>query len=371
MYAQWLAKRIRQSQAVSIPDQIRTVYGDNAARIVAVLMLVITIPASYQLSLALITQTFTGWSLGLCLLLSSGLAFMYVIKGGLRSDAYANIVQATIMFAGYGACIAACVVVLGTPFELLSDTPAPLRSIPGQLGWTPIIVWFVIALQTFIDPNFHVRTAAAADAGIARRGIVVSVALWIVFDVLQLLVGLYALSYLGLSHGAQSGIYLGLEILPSVWRGLFLAGIIAAVMSALDGYALVSGTIIGHDLRMIRTGEPSVFAVRMGVFIALVIGGAIAYLMPSVIDLIYNAASIAVPAVLAPLLLSFSRYASYVRSRIVLLVSLPAVASIGTMMLRGSGQVVHVLAEPMLIGILVSCFILLIVLRSHVRNSTA
>jgi hypothetical protein len=75
--------------------------------------------------------------------------------------------------------------------------------------------------------------------------------------------------------------------------------------------------------------------------------------------------------VLAPLLLSFSRYASYVRSRIVLLVSLPAVASIGTMMLRGSGQVVHVLAEPMLIGILVSCFILLIVLRSHVRNSTA
>jgi hypothetical protein len=109
----------------------------------------------------------------------------------------------------------------------------------------------------------------------------------------------------------------------------------------------------------------------MGVFIALVIGGAIAYLMPSVIDLIYNAASIAVPAVLAPLLLSFSRYASYVRSRIVVLLSLPAVASIATMMLRGSGLVEHMLAEPMLIGILVSGFILLMLLRSHVRNSTA
>lgn len=371
MYAQWLAKRIRQSQAVSIPDQIRTVYGDRAARIVAVLMLVITIPASYQLSLALITQTFTGWSLGLCLLLSSGLAFMYVIKGGLRSDAYANIVQATIMFAGYGACIASCVLFLGSPFTLLTETPAPLRSIPGPLGWTPIMVWFVIALQTFIDPNFHVRTAAAADAGIARRGIVVSVALWIVFDVLQLLVGLYALSHLGTSHGAQAGIHLGLEILPTLWRGLFLAGIIAAVMSALDGYALVSGTIIGHDLRIARKGEPSLFAVRMGVFITLVIGGAIAYLMPSVIDLIYNAASITVPAVLAPLLLSFSRYASYVRSRIVVLVTLPALASIGTMMLRGTGMVDYVLAEPMLIGILVSCFILLLLLRSHVRNSAA
>jgi hypothetical protein len=55
----------------------------------------------------------------------------------------------------------------------------------------------------------------------------------------------------------------------------------------------------------------------------------------------------------------------------VLLVSLPAVVSVGTMILRGSGQVEHVLAEPMLIGILVSCFILLIVLRSHARNSTA
>jgi hypothetical protein len=109
----------------------------------------------------------------------------------------------------------------------------------------------------------------------------------------------------------------------------------------------------------------------MGVFITLVIGGAIAYLMPSVIDLIYNAASITVPAVLAPLLLSFSRHASYVRSRIVVLVTLPALASIGTMMLRGTGMVDYVLAEPMLIGILVSCFILLLLLRSHVRNSAA
>lgn len=368
-YARWLATRIRQSQAISIPDQIRRVYGVRASRIVAILMLVITIPASYQLSLALVAQTFTGWSLGMCLIVSSCVAYGYVAKGGLRSDAYANIVQAIVMFAGYGACVVACFIMIGSPVELTNMIPEQARSIPGPLGWTPIIVWCVIALQTFIDPNFHVRTAAAVDAGIAQRGIVISAALWIVFDVLQLLVGLYALSHVGTSHGAQSGIYLGLQVLPSVWRGLFLAGIIAAIMSALDGYALVSGTIIGHDLSPKQQDETSVRSVRIGVAIALVSGGMVAYLIPSVIDLIYNAASITVPAVLAPLLLSYTRYAQHVRTRIVALVCLPAIASSTTMVLREVGWLQNVLAEPMLIGILVSSTILLILLRVNVRNS--
>jgi hypothetical protein len=91
----------------------------------------------------------------------------------------------------------------------------------------------VIALQTFIDPNFHVRTAAAADADTARRGVYLSVAAWIVFDILQLVVGLYALAALGSSHGAQSAIHVALQVLPDIWRGIYVAGIVAAVMGVV------------------------------------------------------------------------------------------------------------------------------------------
>ena len=370
-YAQWLAKRIRQSEAVSIPDQFRIVYGDRAARFVACLMLIITIPASYQLSLALITQSFTGWSLEASLLATSVFAFVYVAKGGLRSDAYANIVQSIVMFAGYIACLVACVTVVGSPSWLIAQTPRELLDLPGPLGWTPIVVWFVIALQTFIDPNFHVRTAAARDAGIARRGIAYSVGAWIIFDTLQLFVGLYALHVMGKGHGAQSALHLGMHVLPDVWRGVFVAGIVAAVMSALDGYALVSGTIIGHDLRSGGEADSAPTRLRIGVVIALVIGGIVAYLLPSVIGILYRAASITVPAVLAPLLLSYTPYASRIRSHVIMLLIVPALASIAVMIAQETGIVSHPLAEPMLIGIVVSLCVLILSLRTHDRHPTA
>ncbi len=372
IYALWLSKRIRQSQAISIPDQFRVVYGSRAATVAGILMLVITIPASYQLSLAIITQSFTGWSLGISLFVSSAFAFVYVIKGGLRSDAYANLVQAVLMYVGYTALVVYCLLHLGSLSWLVTSTPSQLLTLPGPLGWTPIVVWCVIAMQTFIDPNFHVRTAAASSVVTARRGIMISVAAWIVFDVLQLLVGLYALSSVayGTASGAQAAVSLALNVLPDVWRGMFVAGLIAAIMSALDGYALVSGTLLGHDLLPVRNGDEPIARVRLGVAVSLVVGGLVAFALPSVIDLLYRAASITVPAVLAPLLVSYTRHAPRIQRGIVSLIIFPAVASLSVMLLPVLGCVLHSLVEPMLVGILVSVLILAILIRSH-DNATS
>lgn len=371
IYALWLSNRIRQSKAVSIPDQFRVVYGSRAAMVAGILMLVITIPASYQLSLALVTQSFTGWPLGLSLVVSSAFAFVYIVKGGLRSDAYANLVQVALMYAGYAALVVFCVLHLGSYSWLLRSTPQQLLTLPGPLGWTPIVVWCVIALQTFVDPNFHVRTAAASTATTARRGIYISVAAWILFDVLQLMVGLYALaaSAPGVTLGAQATLTLAMSILPDVWRGVFVAGLIAAIMSALDGYALVSGTLLGHDLLPARNGDRPVARVRLGVAVSLVVGGLVAFALPSVIDLLYRAASITVPAVLAPLLVSYTGHASRIQQGIVPLIILPALASFCVMLLVTLGCVLHPLVEPMLVGILVSLFILAILVRSHDNTS--
>ena len=370
LYARWLTKRIRRSEAVSIPDQFRIVYGNRAAAVVAVMMLVITIPASYQLSLALITQTFTGWTLGISLIVTSAFSFLYIVKGGLRSDAYANIVQVALMYVGYVACVIVCVTTLGSFNWLLAQTPQSMLDLPGPLGWMPIVVWIVIALQTFIDPNFHVRAAAAADVDTARRGMYLSVAAWIVFDILQFIVGLYALAATGTSHGAQSVLHTAIQIMPDVWRGIYIAGVLAAVMSTLDGYALVSGTTLGHDLFPGDHQGRQTVRLRIGVAASLCIGGVVAYVLPSVIDLLYRAASITVPAVLLPLLCSYSNLAGRVKAFIVYLILVPAAASLCIMILQGMGLLLPVVAEPMLVGILVSVVMLLIIIvRSNVKST--
>lgn len=360
-YALWLAKRIRNSQAVSIPDQLGLAYGPRARTVAGVVMLIITIPASYQLMLGVIVQSITGWSLLLSIIVGSVVSVVYVAKGGLRSDVYANVVQFIIMYAGFIALVAGCMSVYGSPVTLFSALPAPAVSIPGVLGWTPVIGWFLVALQTFIDPNFHIRAAAAKDISTARRGIVVSVGMWMVFDALQLIAGLYAVTHI---HGiAPTDTYVALAqaVLPSMWKGLFVAGIIAAVMSTLDGYALVSATTIGHDLiDPWRGTTPRVSSLRIGLIVTSVLGVVAAWFVPSIIDLLYNAASIVVPALLLPLFMSFSGRAQRLSHAIVPIIVIPALVSMVAFAFD--------LGEPMLLGLGTS--ILIIAISSLLRAPT-
>lgn len=347
IYAAWLAKRIRQSKAVSIPDQLGSVYGPRARTVSAVVMLIITIPASYQLMLGIILQSITGLSLLLSIIIGTIVSVIYVAKGGLRSDVYANVVQLVVMYAGFVALIIFCMIGYGSPLNLLSSLPPEHTSLPGSLGWMPVIVWFIVALQTFIDPNFHVRAAAAKDVSTARTGIFFSVALWMVFDVMQLLAGLYAVAHLHNVAPTDTYMVLAQTVLPTIWKGLFVAGVIAAVMSTLDGYALVSATTIGHDLIDVwRRQEPRVSSLRIGLGITACLGVLAAWFIPSIIDLIYQAASIVVPSLLLPLLLSFTRHARRFALAIVPIIVITALASLLSLLTA--------MGEPMIIGLCVS-----------------
>jgi SSS family solute:Na+ symporter len=356
-YARWLANRIRRSEAVSIPDQIGAAYGPVARTVAAVIMLVITIPASYQLMLGVILQSVTGWPLLPSIIVGTVVSLLYVVRGGLRSDVAANVVQLVLMYAGMAALVVASMVTFGWPTELLPRIPPSHGSLPGPLGWTPILVWSIVALQTFVDPNFHVRAAAARTTTTARRGIMISVGMWMVFDALQLMAGLYALVHVQTAEPAQAYLALAQAVLPVVWKGLFLAGIVAAVMSTLDGYALVSATTIGHDLIDARSGRtPSVRSLRIGLGLTALAGTLAAWWVPSIIDLVYHAASMVVPALLLPLLRSFGAIRVRERRAIVLLMVLPAISS--------AASLISGLGEPMIVGLGVSlCLFLFLGLR--------
>lgn len=362
IYAYWLSHRIRDSKAVSIPDQLGMVHGPRARTLSAVIMLVITIPAAYQLMLGVVIHAITGVSLGYCIVIGTVIALAYVVKGGLRSDVYANAVQVVLMFAGFTALAVGCWFTIGPIGDVISSLPAESATLPGSIGWMGIVVWWIVALQSFIDPNFHVRVAAANTASTARRGILISVALWMVFDVLQLGVGLYVIN-VGW-NGAQTDSLLALAniALPPLWKGLFVSGIIAAVMSTLDGYALVSATTVGHDmidaLSNRKSGKSSL---RIGIVVVGLVGALAAFLLPSVVDIIYNAASVAVPALLLPLILSFTALANRFTHAILPIIVIPALASLASF-ITDTG-------EPMLIGL--ACSVLLHLTLPTLRGKRA
>ncbi|MBI2793468.1 MAG: hypothetical protein HYX66_02315 [Ignavibacteria bacterium] len=372
IYAFLLSKRLRKNEAVSIPHLISRSFGTGPGYAAAIAMLFISIPAPFMLSIGLLFHSIAGVSVPVGVIIGSFASLFIVAKGGLASDVRANVAQLIIMFAGFGALAVWCIIRLGSIGEMWQHVPTLQQSIPGPLDWQVIAVWFLIALQTFVDPNFHVRSAAASTPSAARSGLMISVAAWMMFDGIQLLIGLYAVSYVPTANSAETFLNIANNILPMAWKGLFVAGVFAAIMSTLDGYALVSATTIGHDIiDSVRQKGHSRRSLLIGLGTTGIIGVVAAIAIPSIVDLIYKAASITVPALLLPIYVAIRK--PHVAKQVsgfgliaTLWIVVPSCVALLTFFanaLWGFG------IEPMITGLIASLIIFFIIRGSHATDT--
>src|SRR5215831_17937084 len=78
LFAFILAKRIRASNLISIPDKLESAYGRKTALLGAGLTFVLMTPAPYILMLSLFLQMLFGWSLALSLVVTAVVAMSYL-----------------------------------------------------------------------------------------------------------------------------------------------------------------------------------------------------------------------------------------------------------------------------------------------------
>lgn len=372
IYAFLLSKRLRKNEAVSIPHLISRAFGVGPGYAAAIAMLFISIPAPFMLSIGLLLHNISGMPVPAGVIAGSFVSLIIVAKGGLASDVRANVAQLIIMFAGFGALAVWCIIRLGSIGEMWQHVPTLQQGIPGPLDWQVIAVWFLIALQTFVDPNFHVRSAAATTPAVARKGLMISVAAWMIFDGIQLLIGLYAISYAQASNSAETFLNIANNVLPMAWKGLFVAGIFAAIMSTLDGYALVSATTIGHDIiDSIRRKGHSRRSLLIGLAATGVIGVMAALAIPSIVDLIYKAASITVPALLLPIYVAVrkpnvAKQVSRFGTLALLWIVVPSCVALSTFFVNALWSFG---IEPMITGLTTSLIIFFIIRGSRATDS--
>ena len=168
-----------------------------------------------------------------------------------------------------------------------------------------IFVWYVIALSTLVDPGFFQRAFAARDPEVARRGVLWSIAFWIVFDFMTTTTGLYARALLPqLKDPVFAFPELARITLPPVALGLFYLGMIATVMSTIDSYAFIAATTLGRDvlwrLRGEREGDSQPVLSRIGLWSATAFAAGLAIARPSVISLWHDVGSVVTPTLLLP-----------------------------------------------------------------------
>ena len=309
LYAVFISKRLRKFNVLTLPEQIGNHYGNKASKAASILVLVITIPASYILMLGILLEMLTGWNLWVSILIGGASSVAFLFTGGFKADVLTNTVQFVLMYIGFGVLLYFSVLFYGSPIDMLALLPDKHLQVSGGYSWQFILAWFIISLQTFIDPSFHQRCSAAKTPLVAHNGILVSILLWVIFDTLTITTGLYARVFIPLNDPLIAYPALSEAILPSIWKGVVFVALLAIVMSTLDSYSFISAATIGNDLlpTFLKKKKYTIKSLtNFGLIITTVLGIAMAAILPSVVQLIYKAASIAVPGLLIPLLLTYT-----------------------------------------------------------------
>jgi len=308
LFAFFLADRVHRAGYTTIPDKLEAAYGRPTALLGGVLTFLLMTPAPYILMLGILVQLVTGWGLLVSLCIGTVASMAYLLTGGFKADVATDVFEFFVMFLGFAVIIPYAAVQYGALPFLESHLPPLHLTLHGGHSTTYIIVWFFIALWTFVDPSFHQRCAAAGSGAVARNGILWSIPFWFLFDALTATAGLYARAVVpGLDQPVMAYPLLAEAVLPPVAKGMFYAGMLATILSTLNTLALVSGTMLGRDIigRWRGVPEAGTGAVRWGIVVAAVGSIALAYAVPSVIRLWYSIGTAIIPGLLLPLVTSY------------------------------------------------------------------
>ncbi|MFH0990640.1 MAG: sodium:solute symporter family protein [bacterium] len=351
LFALVLAKKVRATNFMTIPDKLEASYDRRTALLGGFLTFILVTPAAYVLMLGVLVQLVTGLDLTLCILITTFITVCYLFMGGFRSGIWANALEFVMMFVGFAMILPFAYARFGGLSFIENHVPPSHLIWNGGQSWQYVAVWFFIALWTLVDPAFHQRCYAARDGKTAQRGILLSIVFWFCFDFLTNVAGLYARAALpNLPEPLFAYPLLAEKILPPVAKGLFYIGMLATIMSTLSSYMFVSATTVGKDIAAKLAGDSTsqdAFIQRwtkIGLVISSVFSILLAVLVPSVVGIWYFIGTAIIPGLLVPVMASYfeplripSRYAFW---------SMLLGWSISTMSLL-SGQLIQVNGSPM------------------------
>lgn len=308
IFAFFLAKKIRKSSLYTIPDKLDLIYGKKVSLLGAFLVFLLVTPAPYLLMLGIILQLITGWSIQISILVCLLLSIVYLFKGGLKADVNVNIFEFVMMYVGFAVILPFCFSKIGGFGFLADNLPAEHLTITGGNSLPYILVWFLIGSWSLVDPTFHQRCYAAENPSTAKKGVLISLLFWFIFDFFTITVGLYARVFLpDLKEPPMAYPLLADSILPIIVKGVFFTGMIATVMSTLHSYIFVSATTFGNDIVSRIKNQKDVLNKysKLGIIVTAVISLVISFYFPSVVQIWYLIGTLCIPPLLISIITSY------------------------------------------------------------------
>jgi len=305
VYALFFAERVRQVDQISIPERLGQRWGKSAGLVAAGLIFMLAVPAAHVLMLGTMLHLFTGWSLQPAIVVATIGGTLFLYKGGLLAAVRAGLLAFVMMYLGFFVIAGWCVTHYSAS-AVISHLTETQKKWDGGVGWLGFLSFFIAASWTIVDPGFHQRVSSARSPSIGKKGLYVCVGFWLLFDILSITTGLFAISILNPSlSGLEFFPLLGNQILPPGLKAIFFCGLTGTILSAMVGYTLVSGATFGREfLGRLSPGMPDErikFWTRVGFGASCVLAIGIAFNVKNVVlDLWYAYSGTVVGALLLP-----------------------------------------------------------------------
>ncbi len=374
LFALFFAKKIRNASLITISDKLHLVYGRKVGIVSSVLIFILVSPAPYLLMFANLLSIIFNINLLSALIISFILSASYLYFAGYKGDILTDAFEFFVMFGGFIVIVFIAFSQFGG-FDFLKTNLPPEHLTPlGGSSVSYVVVWFLIAIWTFIDPGFHQRCYSAKNGNVAVKGILISIILWAFFDFLTTSTGLYSKAILpDLDNPALAFPMLAEKILGPGLKGIFYAGMLATVLSTLNSFMFLSATTFGNDFLNRIKEKPSTSKLKSYTQIGLTVTGIIsiifAFLLPSVIELWYTIGTICIPGLILPVIGSYY-------SRIKISDKLTLLEIISGFLFSGifyfiktfnRDIVIFQIIEPMLVGLAISILVHLYGLMSKAK----
>ena len=246
IFALFIVERLNHFKAITLSGLAGQMFGEKSSKLVAILNILNLIPIVYAISIGLLIQMLFGYPLETSIVIGIGFVLAYSLIGGFRAVVFSDLIQFFIMCTAVVLTLVFSISEFG--FEKLSLLPDSYFKPMGKYTLLETLSWGLIAVSTLVDPNFYQRSFAAKNFKIAKKGILISTVIWIIFDLCLTFGAMYAKAVIPEADSSHAYFIYALQLLPQGFRGLFLAGIAATILSTLDSYIFLAGSTISYDL---------------------------------------------------------------------------------------------------------------------------
>lgn len=247
----FLARRIRESEATTIPELIETHYGKHARTVASFIILLAYVGivsyqflgGGYALNIAFGLPTWQGT------LISAGIITMLATLGGLVSVAYTDFISAIIIFVSMLIGVPIVLSELGGFSGMLGALPSEQRSLTGGLSlWQAIGYFLPLFLLLLGDQNLFQRFAAATDATTARRSAMGFMITGFISIVLIVLFVSSARVLFPDINPDTAMLVMAQQGLPGVLGALLLSSVVALILTTGNSYLLSCSANLTQDI---------------------------------------------------------------------------------------------------------------------------